>query len=241
MDGELSGIRSWKLHMGKVRIAIKSLLSELTVCRRSVHNTRIERLWRDVTASVGKYWKLKFELLEREHGLDINNRSHVWLLHHLYLNAINQDLMEFAERWNAHILRLSDSANRSPRDLFYFDMFTRGFRGDPLPPRGLPIPLSAGEDPHPLSNDEISWFGLEGEVPVEHDGERVRPWMGNSGPSSNGRSVHVDSPEAPLLVEDVVSLLETVGGIYGKRGADDVVLAWRRGLAFALLRAPEVF
>ena len=42
---------------------------------------RIERLWVDVTAQVGAFWADMFTTLELQHGLDINNIHHIWLLH----------------------------------------------------------------------------------------------------------------------------------------------------------------
>lgn len=206
---------------------------------RSVHNTRIERLWRDMTATVGKHWKLKFELLRSEHGLDVDNPNHLWLLHHVFLDALNDDLMEFAERWNTHIMRFADSGNRSPKDIFYFDMFARGFRGDPLPPNGMPIPPPGRDDPHPLPDDEVAWLGLEGDV--EADENEFRPWMGNTRPPTNIRSVIVDPPTAPLGGDDASALLEVVGALYRERGEENIITAWRKGLAFASLRAGNLF
>jgi len=50
--------------------------------------------------------------LERIHGLDVKNPTHVWLLHALFLDAINTDCMEFQEQWNSH--PISGSNNKSP-------------------------------------------------------------------------------------------------------------------------------
>ncbi|KAI0371588.1 hypothetical protein BV20DRAFT_1051599 [Pilatotrama ljubarskyi] len=58
---------------------------------RSVHNIRIERLWVDVTSGFGSKWKEFFHQLEAQHGLNVDNDAHVWLLHHLFLEAINRD------------------------------------------------------------------------------------------------------------------------------------------------------
>ena len=58
---------------------------------RSVHNIRIERLWQDVTRGFGRKWKEFFQQLEVEWGLDPNNDAHIWLLHYLFLEAINED------------------------------------------------------------------------------------------------------------------------------------------------------
>ncbi|KAJ6477881.1 hypothetical protein C8R47DRAFT_984653 [Mycena vitilis] len=89
-------------------------------CRRSVHNTRIERLWYDVTHGFGQKWKKFFMDLEVHHGLNPQVPAHVWLLHHLFLHHINADAQEWAEAWNSHHLNLRGERNRSPRDIFHF-------------------------------------------------------------------------------------------------------------------------
>jgi hypothetical protein len=104
---------------------------------RSVHNVRIERLWVDVTAQVGAFWADIFTELELRYGLDINNIHHIWLLHHLFLRLINQQLTFFAESWNQHRIQIRDGPNRSPADMFGFDMLVHGVRGDQLPDEDL--------------------------------------------------------------------------------------------------------
>ncbi len=45
-----------------------------------------------------------FEILEAHDGLDINSDAHIWLLHHLFLSAINTDATVWTETWNNHTL-----------------------------------------------------------------------------------------------------------------------------------------
>jgi len=63
---------------------------------RSVHNIHIERLWVDFTAGVGAKWKNFFEELEVQSDLDPNLLSHIWLLHYLFLDKLNQDITDWA-------------------------------------------------------------------------------------------------------------------------------------------------
>lgn len=67
--------------------------------------------------------------LEANHGLDPTQPAHVWLLHHLFLNAINQDANDWAETWNLHKLQIKKQRSRSPRDMFFFGMLQEGPRG----------------------------------------------------------------------------------------------------------------
>ncbi|PIL36082.1 hypothetical protein GSI_01742 [Ganoderma sinense ZZ0214-1] len=93
---------------------------------QSVHNTRIERLWYDVTRGFGLKWKNFFLELERCCGLDADNPAHIWLVHYLFLDAINHDAHEWAETWNAHVLHIKGERAASPRELFMFGMVRHG-------------------------------------------------------------------------------------------------------------------
>lgn len=100
---------------------------------RSVHNTRIERLWYDVTHGFGQKWKNFFLDLETHHGLNPRIPAHIWLLHRLFLDTINQDVQEWAAAWNAHKIELRGEprglGRRSPNDIFFFSMVEDGPRG----------------------------------------------------------------------------------------------------------------
>lgn len=62
----------------------------------------IKHLWVDVTVQVGSTWADYLQNLELGYSLDINNMSHLWLLHFLFLLTINTQLHFFAESWNQH-------------------------------------------------------------------------------------------------------------------------------------------
>ena len=61
----------------------------------SVHNQRIERLWRDVYRLTFRLYYDIFNHLEREYGLDPNNEIHLWCLYYVYLPIINRALNIF--------------------------------------------------------------------------------------------------------------------------------------------------
>jgi hypothetical protein len=59
-------------------------------------------------------WRAFFACLERLHCLDRHDPSHLWLLHHLFLNLINEDCLDFKEMWNQHPLSSVGTHDMSP-------------------------------------------------------------------------------------------------------------------------------
>ncbi|KAG1790479.1 uncharacterized protein HD556DRAFT_1242218, partial [Suillus plorans] len=96
---------------------------------RSVHNVRIEQLWCDLTSGFGSKWKDFFQCLKAHEGLNPDLESHMWLLHHLFLDAINEDALEWAEAWNNHVMSIQGERHTSPRDMFFFRMLENGVHG----------------------------------------------------------------------------------------------------------------
>ena len=81
---------------------------------RSIHNIRIEQLWVEVGQIIVAKWKPFFEGLEGRHGLRVDSAGHIWLLHHLFLHLLNDNIMEWAEHWNAHVMCLKGQKDRAP-------------------------------------------------------------------------------------------------------------------------------
>ncbi|CAB4379907.1 unnamed protein product [Rhizophagus irregularis] len=128
---------------------------------RSVHNQRIERLWRDVYRLILRLYHDVFIHLEREYGLDPNNEIHLWCLHYVYLPIINKALNIFQNQWNHH--RLSTEHHQSPYQLFLAGIISCGARGilDEIPVVPSEININENEygidwnGPTPLNNNEI--------------------------------------------------------------------------------------
>ena len=74
---------------------------------RSVHNQRIERLWRDVRTNVVEKYRNKFYSMEEDAAVGLNpaDSKHIFALQYVYLPIINQCLEQFVEAWNTHKLR----------------------------------------------------------------------------------------------------------------------------------------
>lgn len=87
------------------------------IAGRSVHNTRIERLWRDVYFTVTYKWVEFFYDLENTGVLDPNDPVHKFVLRSLYLPPYNQELRDFQQHWNNHSLRTQQQL--SPMQLYF--------------------------------------------------------------------------------------------------------------------------
>lgn len=83
---------------------------------RSVHNQRIERLWRDVYQHVLKFYQGLFLYFESINLLDPLNELHLFCLHYVYIPRINRHLQEWKNGWNNH--RLRTEHNYSPLQLY---------------------------------------------------------------------------------------------------------------------------
>ncbi|KAJ7697130.1 hypothetical protein B0H14DRAFT_795737 [Mycena olivaceomarginata] len=79
-----------------------------------------------------------------------DNAAHIWLLHYLFLDAVNVDLEEWVEAWNSHKISLA-AGQRSPRDMFTFGLLEQG-------PRGLDTVLYQQEE---AAFEHIEEFGVD--------------------------------------------------------------------------------
>lgn len=199
---------------------------------------QIECLWVNVTVQVGAAWADHFVLLELQHGLDINNVNHIWLLHFLFLPTINQQLTFFAESWNCHRIQIRNGPNRSPADMFGFDMLVHGLRGHQLSDK--------------LSEEELEVYGIDWEAlydegllqsqQVNNSGdEESTSWIGRTGPPQNLNEVAVESRIGPLRPDQVESLTQSLSPWMGRAEDTDIINLWTHGLAYAREMYPDLF
>jgi hypothetical protein len=84
---------------------------------RSVHNQRIERFWVDLWRQCTHVFYSLFRFLEQARVLYIDNPSHMWCLHYVFMPRLNHSMQLFTGQWNAHGLS-SVAGNLSPQKLF---------------------------------------------------------------------------------------------------------------------------
>lgn len=94
------------------------------IAGRSVHNSRIERLWRDVHRSVISTYVEVFTSMEEGGIMNPDNEADIFCLHYIFLPRINCSLDHFRQAWNSH--PLSTEGNRTPLQLY-----TGGSIGNP--------------------------------------------------------------------------------------------------------------
>jgi hypothetical protein len=210
---------------------------------RSVHNIRIERLWVDVTAQVGATWAELFLMLEVGHGLNINNPNHIWLLHYLFLGTLNAQLEFFAQGWNHHRIQIQHGPNRSPADMFGFDMLTQGIRGTQLPTPATTTPMTDDE----LEVFGVDWDGLRDDSLLQSreannsSTEGSSSWLGHSGPPEHLNEVSVEPPTGIFMAEELMMIDRSLLHLAGAIEEVDVARLWIEGLALARNLYPDLF
>ncbi|KAF8337808.1 hypothetical protein F5887DRAFT_890337 [Amanita rubescens] len=170
---------------------------------RSVHNIRIERLWVEVGRTIVAKWKPFFKSLEEFHGLRVDSAAHLWLIHHLFLHNLNNNIEEWAEDWNSHVMRLKGQKNRAPRD-----MFLSGLR-ERLNVDGV---WRQEDDIENVGEFGIDWEGVEDEELIRELQSRGENPFDDYAPD-NMNDVPCEAPDCPLTrpqVEELDYILQEV-------------------------------
>ena len=95
----------------------------------SVHNQRIERLWREVFQTVLQFIYRLFYHMEDANILDPLNENHLFALHYIFVPVINKALMIFCESWNMH--SISGCNSKTPLQIYTEGMIRNQYQEVP--------------------------------------------------------------------------------------------------------------
>jgi len=123
----------------------------------SVHNQRIERLWRDVFCMVCHIYYYTFQAMEEQGILNRNNDIHLFLLHYVFCPRINRALESLTSSWNNHPIRTE--RNWSP-----IQMWTNGM----LDIRNHEL-VGVADVVGDADLGHLEWFGYDPQAPPPDD------------------------------------------------------------------------
>ncbi|KAJ3898178.1 hypothetical protein F5879DRAFT_812966 [Lentinula edodes] len=205
---------------------------------RSVHNVRIERLWVDVSHYCSQTWHDMFTLLEIHHGLQVSNSNHIWLLQHVFLPMINEQLAFWADSWNSHRVSQRRGPARSPEDMFVFDSLVNGICGDPL-------------EQFAMTDEELEVFGVDWEglqdetllrtLRTHYAHEGSGSWLGHRGPPPDLNEVAVSPPSTLLAEEEVAFLNQQLRHHTRLPREQEVIQLWINALSIVKSMYPDEF
>ena len=104
------------VEVARYMLQTHNMASNPVITGRSIHNQRIERLWRDAFTYVVQHYYNLFYFLESNNELDPDDEVHMFALQYVFMPRINRALDFFTTQWNNHPIRTE--GNKSPLQLW---------------------------------------------------------------------------------------------------------------------------
>lgn len=93
------------IDVARAMLSVRGTGRKSHITGSSVHNQRIERLWRDTFRCVGQLYYALFYDMEDSGLLDVNSEKDLFAVHFVFLPRVNNQLTQFVNAWNRHPLR----------------------------------------------------------------------------------------------------------------------------------------
>ena len=155
-DQGMENIGVARLMLAKYGTACKPHLTGL-----SVHNQRIERLWRDVVCYIVDHYRELFYWMEDEEILNPLDEVHLLALQIVFMPRVNKSLSEFILHWNNHAMRTEHS--QTPAQLWVQGVYAN-IDGDTV--RDLAEPESIDGEEYGVEMDEFDGIQTNNDVVI---------------------------------------------------------------------------
>ena len=158
---------------------------------KSVHNQRIERLWRDLFQGCTSTSHALFSHLEHEGVLNPDDPVHIWCLQYVFLPRIQRDVIRFQDGWNEH--RMRSVRGMSPKQLYVSGVLQNDNRGQ----RGIDDlffePVSAD-----AADVQVDDFGIDWDEPAPEDEDADRTMSSIESPLTADQHAKLQEQVQPL-------------------------------------------